>query len=71
MRRAVMTFLAAVLLATTASAHEKCTKAECAEVKAKIRTIEARMRSGYTHAQGRRYEERLRELKEKRYKLCR
>ena len=71
MMRVVMTFLAALLLVTAAPAHEKCTKAECAEIKAKIRTIESRMRSGYTHAQGRRYEDRLRELKEKRYKLCR
>lgn len=52
-------------------ASGKVDKAACAEVKEKIRTMESRMRSGYTRAQGERYEERLRELKAKRYKLCR
>jgi hypothetical protein len=37
----------------------------------KIRVIEAKMRDGYTAAQGIRYEARLRELKGKRYQLCR
>ena len=54
-----------------AEAHNKCDKAMCAEVKEKIRTIESKMRSGYTRAQGERYESKLRELKTKRYKLCR
>jgi len=53
------------------SAHEKCSKAECAEVKAQIRTIESKMRSGYSRAQGQKYEDKLRELKARRYKLCR
>jgi hypothetical protein len=39
-------------------------------VKKKIRAIEARMRDGYTAAQGIRYDARLRELREKRYRLC-
>ena len=33
--------------------------------------IESRMRQGYTAKQGIRFDERLRELKKKRYKLCR
>ncbi len=57
------------LLGTEASG--KVDKAACAEVKEKIRAIESRMRAGYTRAQGERYEERLRELRAKRYKLCR
>jgi len=56
---------------TASTAIGKVDKAACAEVKEKIRTIESRMRAGYTRAQGERYEERLRELKAKRYKLCR
>ncbi len=59
------------LCAAPADASSKHDKAECAEVKEKIRTIESRMRSGYTRAQGERYEERLRELRAKRYKICR
>ena len=70
-----MKSLAWVLLVSlslsTAAAVGKVDKAACAEVKEKIRTIESRMRAGYTRAQGERYEERLRELRAKRYKLCR
>ncbi|MDH3336949.1 MAG: hypothetical protein OER22_01535 [Gammaproteobacteria bacterium] len=51
--------------------HNKCDKAECAALKEKIRTIESKMRSGYTRAQGERFETRLRELRAKRYKICR
>lgn len=43
----------------------------CEAVKKQIREIEVRMRNGYSAAQGIRYEERLRKLKEKRYKVCR
>ena len=46
-------------------------KDECEKVKNQIRTVQAKMRNGYTAAQGIRYEERLRRLKEKRYKVCR
>ena len=60
-----------VVVMPTASAHEQCAKAECATVKARIRTIEAKMRSGYSRAQGERYERRLRELRAKRYRVCR
>jgi len=71
MKRLSMALLTAALLATNAPAHDNCTKAKCADIEARIRAIEARMRSGYTAAQGRRYEDRLRELKKKRYELCR
>ena len=54
-----------------AAAHDKCAKAECAAVKEKIRTIESKMRSGYTRAQGERFEAKLRELRARRYRLCR
>lgn len=43
----------------------------CEEVKQAIRDIEARMRAGYSRAQGERYEEKLRKLKRKRSRLCR
>ena len=66
-RMLLLTLLAVPL----ASAADRKTEAACAEVKAKIRNIEARMRAGYTRAQGERYNEKLRELKAKRYKLCR
>jgi hypothetical protein len=43
----------------------------CEEVKQEIRDIEARMRAGYSRAQGERYEARLRKLRRKRRLLCR
>lgn len=71
MRTVTGTVLLIVLLQSSAGAHNSSKKAECAEVKAKIRTIESKMRAGYSRAQGQIYEDRLRELKAKRYKLCR
>ena len=52
-------------------AAAKCDKEACKEVKADIREINAKMRSGYTVAQGNRYEARLRKLRDKRSRLCR
>ena len=43
----------------------------CEKVKEKIRVIEAKMRNGYTAAQGIRYEARLKQLKDERYERCR
>ena len=59
-----------ITIAQPAAAHSSC-KAECTKVKEQIRTIEAKMRGGYTRAQGERFEARLRELKARRHKLCR
>lgn len=61
--------LAILLQADTSDASRD--REACERVKEQIRAIEARMRRGYTAAQGIRLEERLRELKDKRYKLCR
>ena len=61
-----------VLLATVeSSAHDSCGKAACAAVKAEIREVEAKLRGGYTRAQGERHEARLRKLKARRSRLCR
>jgi hypothetical protein len=51
-------------------ARTKSEAAACAEVKEQIRNIQSRMRSGYTRAQGEKYEEKLRELRARRHKLC-
>ena len=52
--------LMVVLLALTQSvpAHQKCDRQACSEVKQAIRDVEAKMRGGYTRAQGERYEAR-------------
>ena len=47
------------------------TDAECREIDRKIERIQARMRSGYSAKEGVRLKERLRELRRKRYDLCR
>lgn len=62
----------AMLLVAGAGADAKrdCDKEECQKVKTAIRAIEARMRNGYTAAEGIRFDERLRKLKDKRYKIC-
>jgi len=54
-----------------ATAASKCKKEDCQKVKADIREIQAKMRSGYTAAQGNRYEARLRKLRDKRSRICR
>jgi len=68
---AVMAAVAALLLASSTTAGERRDKEACADVKAKIRAIQDRMRSGYTASQGVRYEEKLRRLREKRRRVCR
>lgn len=60
-----------VLTTTPVTADTRDDKAACEKVKLQIRSIQAKMRNGYNAAQGIRFEERLRKLKEKRYRLCR
>ena len=68
---AITLILSLLISAAPSFGHDPCDKTDCAAVKAKIRTIEAKMRSGYSHAQGERYERQLRELRDKRYRICR
>jgi hypothetical protein len=60
-----------VSLATQADADSRDEKAACEKVKQKISAIQTKMRNGYSAAQGIRLDDRLRELKKKRYQLCR
>ena len=60
-----------VWAALQAAADTRDDEAACEKVKQQIRSIQAKMRNGYSAAQGIRFDERLRELKEKRYRLCR
>ena len=74
MQRSILIFILASLGVTWSgdvSADRRKDAERCAEVKDKIREIEARMRRGYTAAQGIRLEERLRKLKDERYDVCR
>lgn len=69
--RITVTLLLACLALTHADSATRCEREACDKVKADIREIEARMRSGYTNAQGQRYERRLRRLRDKRRRVCR
>lgn len=59
-----------LLFAALAAADDK-READCAKVKAQIRKLESRMRRGYTAAQGVKLDARMRELKDRRYRVCR
>ena len=63
--------VAALLLGDASMAGSKRDKEACKKVKAQIEKIEAKMRLGYSAAQGIRYDAKLRELREKRFKICR
>ena len=63
--------LLCIAMSVPAMAHPADKKAQCDRVKQQIRNVESRMRAGYTRAQGERLAERLRELREKRHRLCR
>jgi outer membrane lipoprotein-sorting protein len=68
---AVITLCACLFLNVQVQAKTQSEKEACQKVKDKIEAIQSRMRTGYSASQGRRYEERLRELRDKRYRLCR
>ena len=71
MTRVLPAALLFFLFSAQSDAKPDCDALACAEVKQAIRDIEARMRAGYSRAQGERYEEKLRKLKRKRSRLCR
>lgn len=71
MQNPLVLTLVCVLISAPAHARSDCDKLACSEVKADIREVEAKMRLGYSRAQGEKYEVRLRKLKRKRNKICR
>jgi hypothetical protein len=58
------------LLATPADAHDKW-KVGCEKTKQKIKTLQSKMRRGYSRAQGEKWQDQLRELRAVRSKQCR
>lgn len=71
MHRLLLFVLALVLLPSAGIAHDYCAKAKCEETKQKIEKIQAKMRHGYTRAQGEKMEAKLRSLRALRSKRCR
>ena len=70
--RLVLVILTLYFLSPEAGhAQNACPKAKCEETKQKIEKIQARMRQGYTRAQGERMEAELRSLRAIRSKRCR
>ena len=69
--KTLTTALCLALVSIPATAHNYCPKTECEKVKQKILRIEAKMRQGYSRAQGEKMSDRLRELRAIRSKTCR
>ena len=70
--RLTLAILSLCVLSPVASdPHNACPKARCEETKQKIEKIQARMRQGYTRAQGEKMEAELRSLRAIRSKRCR
>ncbi len=68
----LVVFLLVLVLSPSASyAHNNCLKAKCEETKQKIEKTHAKMRQGYTRAQGEKMEAELRRLRAIRSKRCR
>ncbi len=60
-----------VLSPADSHAHNVCAKAKCEETMQKIEKIQAKMRQGYTRAQGEKMEAQLRRLRAIRSQRCR
>ena len=60
-----------VLSPAASHAHNVCAKARCEETRQKIEKIQAKMRQGYTRAQGEKMEAELRSLRAIRSQRCR
>ncbi len=60
-----------VLSSAASHAHNVCPKAKCEEARQKIEKIQAKMRQGYTRAQGEKMEADLRSLRAIRSLRCR
>ena len=71
MKAGELTLLLLILAALPVSANGKTDEEACEKVEQQIRAIQGKMRNGYSAAQGIRLDERMRALKDKRYKLCR
>ena len=63
--------LALALSPVAGFAHNYCAKAKCEETKQKIEKIRAKMRQGYTRAQGEKMQAELRSLRAIKSKRCR
>lgn len=71
MRLSLLVILIIVLSPSASHAHGSCPKAKCEETRQKIEKIQAKMRHGYTRAQGEKMEAELRSLRAIRSKQCR
>ena len=71
MPKSIVFFSLLVFLVSTSYAHNNCPKAKCEETRQKIEKIQAKMRQGYTRAQGEKMEAELRSLRAIRSQRCR
>ncbi len=71
MRFILVVVLLCVLSPAISHAHNVCVKAKCEETRQKIKKVQAKMRQGYTRAQGEKMEAELRSLRAIRSQRCR
>jgi hypothetical protein len=71
MRFILVVVLLCVLSSAASHAHNVCAKAKCEETRQKIEKVQAKMRQGYTRAQGEKMEAELRSLRAIRSQRCR
>ncbi len=75
MRNFIVLILLSVLMTAGSPAHgghrQEADEAKCKQTKQKIRRIQSRMRQGYNAKQGEKMQERLRELRHDRARICR
>jgi len=68
--RIALTIIVACL-AVPGFAHDQSDKTRCKKTEQQIRSVQSKMRAGYTRAQGEKLEARLRKLRADRTKYCR
>ncbi len=71
MRFVLVVVLLSILSSAASHAHNVCAKAKCEEIRQKIKKVQAKMRQGYTRAQGEKMEAELKSLRAIRSQRCR
>ena len=68
-RRQVLA-LTFALLPGGVSAHHRFTREQCRRINEQMKKLQSRLRQGYSAKQGRRYREKMRELRLRRFRKC-
>lgn len=69
--RRQMLCLLAIFSPALAARHAKFSPKQCAALEKRMKTIQSRLRQGYSAKQGRKYKAQMRDLQLKRFRHCR